>query len=153
MTVLSAPARREPLIRNQESSEEDVSNARRHLSRATATTLAILASVALGFAAAQNPPQPAQKSAIPAYAPAEVTSGKAVFDKQCEVCHFPHSKAKKIGPGLAKIYPGGKFTNGKKVDDASMRQWIEAGGKDMPGFKGTLKPQEIRDLITYLRTL
>lgn len=34
-----------------------------------------------------------------------------------------------------------------------MRAWIESGGKDMPGFKDTLKPNEIRDLLAYLRTL
>jgi len=54
---------------------------------------------------------------------------------------------------LRRIYPGGKFANGKKVDDAAMRAWIEAGGKDMPAYKDVLKPNEIRDLIAYLRTL
>jgi mono/diheme cytochrome c family protein len=34
-----------------------------------------------------------------------------------------------------------------------MRVWIEAGGKDMPGFREALKPNEVRDLIAYLRTL
>jgi mono/diheme cytochrome c family protein len=105
------------------------------------------------FASRQGPSQSTPKSAAPTYTPAEIASGKEIYAKQCAVCHFPHSKAKKIGPGLAKIYPGGKFANGKKVDDVSMRLWIEGGGKDMPAFKSALKPEEIRDLIAYLRRL
>jgi|HubBroStandDraft_4_1064222.scaffolds.fasta_scaffold554252_1 mono/diheme cytochrome c family protein len=148
MTALSAPARR-PQIHRRRPGGGAVNKARKHLPWTTTTILVALASGALGLAAAQKSPQPA----APVYTPTEIISGKAVFDKQCEVCHFPHSKAKKIGPGLAKIYPGGKFANGKKVDDASMRLWIEAGGKDMPGFKNALKPEELRDLIAYLHTL
>ena len=103
--------------------------------------------------AAQKSPTPAAKAPATVNNPAEIASGKKIFLAQCDVCHFPHSKAKKIGPGLAKIYPGGKFANGKKVDDAAMRTWIEDGGKDMPGYKELLKSNEIRDLIAYLRTL
>jgi mono/diheme cytochrome c family protein len=34
-----------------------------------------------------------------------------------------------------------------------MIRWIENGGKDMPPMKDTLKPGEIRALVSYLRTL
>jgi cytochrome c len=102
------------------------------------------------FAAAQRP---SPKSGATINNPALVASGQKIYAKQCEICHYAASKAKKIGPGLANIYPGGKFSNGKKVDDAAMRVWIESGGKDMPGFEESLKPNEIRDLLAYLRTL
>jgi cytochrome c len=107
----------------------------------------------IALAAAQKPAAPAPKAPASLNNPAEIASGKKIFLAQCDVCHFPHSKEKKIGPGLRRIYPGGKFANGKKVDDAAMRAWIEAGGKDMPAYKDLLKPNEIRDLIAYLRTL
>ncbi len=116
-------------------------------------TCLMVASVWTAFAAQKLPPQPAQKSAAAVNNPATVASGKKIYAKQCEICHFSQSKAKKIGPGLANIYSVGKFANGKKVDDASMGAWIELGGKDMPGYKELLKPGEIRDLIAYLRTL
>jgi cytochrome c2 len=103
--------------------------------------------------AAQKPDAPAQKTGATLNNPTVVVSGSRIYAAKCEICHFSKSKAKKIGPGLANIYPGGKFANGKKVDDASMRLWIELGGKDMPGYKESLKPGEIRDLIAYLRTL
>jgi cytochrome c len=111
-----------------------------------------LASAWTIFAAAQKSP-PSPKSGATVNNPATIISGQKIYAKQCEICHFATSKAKKIGPGLANIYPSGKFSNGKKVDDSAMRVWIESGGKDMPGFKETLRPNEIRDLIAYLRTL
>ena len=113
----------------------------------------VVMATALALAAAQKAAPSAQKSGATLNNPNAVASGSKIYAAQCEICHFSTSKAKKIGPGLASIYPGGKFTNGKKVDDASMRVWIEAGGKDMPGYKELLKPNEIRDLIAYLRTL
>ena len=105
------------------------------------------------FAAAQKSSQSVQKFGAALNNPTAVASGKQIYGARCEICHFFASKAKKVGPGLANIYPGGKFANGKKVDDAAMRVWIEAGGKDMPGFREALKPNEVRDLIAYLRTL
>jgi cytochrome c len=124
-----------------------------NLVSATVITLLILMGSALARAAVQKSAPPAQKSGASLINPATIASGSKIYAKQCEVCHYATSKAKKIGPGLANIYPGGKFANGKKVDDASMRVWIESGGKDMPGFNELLKPNEVRDLIAYLRTL
>ena len=117
------------------------------------SALLLIVCSALAFAAAQKTSPPSPKSSPTVNNPAALASGQKIYVKQCAICHYATSKAKKIGPGLANIYPGGKFSNGKKVDDASMRAWIESGGKDMPGYKGLLKPNEVRDLIAYLRTL
>ncbi len=79
--------------------------------------------------------------------------GRQLFEDLCSICHFTASPAKKIGPGLKAIYRNGKFANGKKVDDASTRAWIENGGVDMPAFKESLTAQQIADLIAFLKTL
>ena len=79
--------------------------------------------------------------------------GRQLFEDQCSICHFSASNAKKIGPGLKAIFRTGKFANGKKVDDVSMRAWIENGGVDMPAFKESLNAQQVSDLIAFLRTL
>lgn len=79
--------------------------------------------------------------------------GKAVYQRNCAICHHSASTAKKIGPGLKGIYKRDKFADGKAVSDENMRVWIEDGGKDMPQFKNTLKPQQILDLIAYMKTL
>jgi cytochrome c len=83
----------------------------------------------------------------------DVAHGKKVYDARCEICHFSGSTQKKVGPGLKGLMARGKYAGGKKVDEESLRAWIENGGKDMPGYKGVLKENEVRDLIAYLKIL
>jgi mono/diheme cytochrome c family protein len=80
-------------------------------------------------------------------------SGKDLFNQHCASCHFTETTAQKIGPGLKGLYKRQTFADGKKITDATVTRWIEAGGKDMPGFKETLKPEQLRALISYLKTL
>ena len=117
-----------------------------------------LSVTAAGLALAQSnekkaPAKPPAKKEEPRTTKGNALKGRQVFDEQCAICHFPASNEKKIGPGLRAIFRNGKFSNGKKVDDASMRAWIENGGVDMPSFKDSLNSQQIADLIAYLRTL
>lgn len=84
----------------------------------------------------------------------EVERGKIVHDKRCAICHFATSDAKKVGPGLKGISKRSTYeSDGKPVDDASLRAWIENGGKNMPGFKAILNADQVRDLLSYLKTL
>jgi cytochrome c len=112
--------------------------------------------VLAGLAAAQSNTQEGKARSRPemsATREAQIKRGKQVYDVYCGICHHPSSEEKKIGPGLKGIYKRGKFEDGKKVDDASMRTWIEKGGKDMPAFEETLTREEINALIAYLKTL
>jgi mono/diheme cytochrome c family protein len=95
----------------------------------------------------------AQPQAGTANGSAETTRGQALFGERCAICHYDQSAAQKMGPGLKGIYARGQFADGRKVDDAGMARWIENGGKDMPPMKDELKPDEIRALVSYLRTL
>jgi mono/diheme cytochrome c family protein len=89
----------------------------------------------------------------PADVSSESTKGEAVFKKYCALCHYDTSAATKIGPGLKGIYTRGRFMDGKKVDDAAMVRWIQNGGKDMPPMNDKLAPDEIRALLSYLKTI
>jgi cytochrome c len=112
-----------------------------------------LFSFSLLFAQGTNKNARGQK---PPSSPAEASAverGKAVYNNSCAICHYDKSSAKKIGPGLKGLSHRPKFADGKPVDDASLRVWVEKGGKDMPGFKDTLKPEQVNDLIAYLKTL
>jgi len=83
-----------------------------------------------------------------------VARGKEVFEKKCAMCHFADSDAKKIGPGLKGISKRGTFTvNGNKVTTDSLTTWIENGDSQMPGMKDTLEPQQIKDVVAYVKTL
>ena len=126
------------------------------MNKAIRTLLAGLLFAGTGLLAAQSKQAtaPAKKPAAQAKAPAgNTTKGKALFKENCEICHYAANTAKKIGPGLKGIYKRGKFADGKKVDDASMQEWVLKGGVDMPSFEGTLTEEQVRDLIAYLRTL
>ncbi len=84
---------------------------------------------------------------------AVIQRGNAVYQRYCAICHFNASAAKKVGPGLKGLYKRGTFADGNKAGDAAVRAWIEAGGKNMPGFKDSINAEQRRDLIAYLKTL
>ena len=94
-----------------------------------------------------------QTQAKTAFVSANTAQGRTLFNDRCAICHYDHCEAQKIGPGLKGIYAQGKFANGKKMDDAGMIARIQKGGTEMPGVKDPLKPEEIRALIAYLRTI
>ena len=83
----------------------------------------------------------------------DVAKGKQVYGQRCEICHYSTSTEKKIGPGLAGLMKRERFRNGMKADDENLRRVVERGGKDMPGFRNSLKSAQIRDLIAYVKTL
>lgn len=113
--------------------------------------LAVFVAVA-GAASVQDPDakSPAKKSA----GGTATARGKEVFDKKCGVCHYADSDAKKIGPGLKGLYKRGTFTvNNNKVNDETLRTWIENGDNLMPPFKDVLDPPQIKDVVAYVKTL
>lgn len=89
------------------------------------------------------------------HAPAhsDLADGKAVYGQKCAACHFDTSDEKKIGPGLAGLMKHAKFKNGMTANDKNLRRVIEQGGKDMLGFRDSLKQKQVRDLIAYVKAL
>lgn len=86
--------------------------------------------------------------------PGAAARGKALFEKKCAVCHNAESEKRKIGPGLKGLNQRGTFSvNGNKVNDKTLKTWIENGGQQMPPFKDALSAKEIRDVVQYVRTL
>lgn len=85
---------------------------------------------------------------------AAVARGKTIFQQKCSVCHYDTSDQKKIGPGLKGISKRGTFSvNGNKITDESLKNWIENGDQLMPPFKDTMEADQIKDVITYVKTL
>ena len=121
---------------------------------AAATLLAALL-IAIFFPAAASA-QALRKDSKPAIGASEAqqaVAGKELFNQHCASCHFAETAAQKIGPGLKGLYTRLTFSDGKKVTDAGLAKWIEAGGKNMPGFADTIKPGQVRQLISYIKTL
>jgi mono/diheme cytochrome c family protein len=72
--------------------------------------------------------------------------GRQLLAQSCGVCHLPPTlNAKTYGPALNKAAGGG--------DDDIVREYINNGTPRMPAFKYYLKPDEIEDIIAYVRTV
>jgi cytochrome c len=126
--------------------------------------LLLLGTAALAMAAtvfAQDPPAKSQEPSAKTQTKkgangngGAVARGKDTFDKKCAICHYADNDQKKIGPGLKGISKRGTFTvNNNKVTDETLRTWIENGDTLMPPFKDVLDPQQIKDVIAYVKTL
>ena len=88
-------------------------------------------------------------------------NGRRIYGTFCVVCHQPDGKGGAL-PGLpaasqATLVAANFTLRGKDAPlakpDADLIQIITDGppGKPMPPFGGVLKPQEIRDVLAYLR--
>jgi mono/diheme cytochrome c family protein len=126
------------------------------ISKAPMIVLLCGAGALLVFGAAMSGAAQQQKSSRPlanSSGATNVAAGQKVYAAQCEACHFPHSAAKKVGPGLKGIFHKAKFADRKPVTDAGMTVWIRDGGKDMPPLSDKINSEELRELLAYLRTL
>jgi cytochrome c len=113
-------------------------------------TLAVAGALVAQDQPEKTPPKKAGSHA----AGGSAVRGKEVFEKKCAMCHFADSDAKKIGPGLKGLSKRGTFTvNGNKVTTEALTTWIENGDSLMPGMKETLEPQQIKDVVAYVKTL
>jgi cytochrome c len=82
----------------------------------------------------------------------DAARGKDVFE-QCAPCHNVDTDARKMGPSLKGLFRRAKLENGQKVTEETVRAQIGTGGKQMPHYQDILTPQEMDDLIAYLKTL
>lgn len=81
-------------------------------------------------------------------APAKTHPGQAPYKQHCAVCHG--DKGKPVVPN-SPDFSSKKYL--QSVTDAKMIKATEAGTENMPGFKGQLKPAEIKAVVAYIRTL
>ena len=73
--------------------------------------------------------------------------GRQAFQRKCAICHVPGSSiAEPYAPKLAKGLIEG---NEKDVRELIMN----GSGPRMPGWKYTLQPDQIDNVIEYLKTL
>jgi cytochrome c oxidase cbb3-type subunit 3 len=91
----------------------------------------------------------------------DVIAGRALYQQYCSMCHGPQGQGN--GPAAATMNPkprnhtDGRYMN--TLSDTHLTTVISEGGAAvqrsplMPSWKGTLSPQQIADVVTYLRTL
>ncbi|MHB1844287.1 MAG: cytochrome b N-terminal domain-containing protein [Deltaproteobacteria bacterium] len=76
--------------------------------------------------------------------PAVLAGATAFHEKGCEYCHAVGAYGGHRGPDLSTI--------GDRLTEAQMIIRIFNGGTNMPAFAGNLKPDELRDLVAFLRS-
>lgn len=77
----------------------------------------------------------------------DMQKGREVYEMHCVACHGMN------GYAIDMTIPS--FANGDRMFlmDQEMLQSVRNGKNMMPAFRGLLSDEEIRDVITYLRTL
>lgn len=100
----------------------------------------------LGFTAGAGAAAAQSLSPDPTLAATEL-AGRNLFAQHCVVCHVRTlvTAVRSYGPSLSKQSLGGQ--------EDVMRELISNGTPNMPGFKYSLAPDEIGEIIAYLKTL
>lgn len=109
--------------------------------------------------AGQAKPAAGQKLAAATASPESITNGAALYKRQCVMCHG----AAGVGDGPAAKNLKGKLPNladkatMSKLTDVLIHEVITNGKKteigNMPALGKRLKPEEITDIVNYVRTL
>ena len=102
-------------------------------------------------------PSEAQKKAGEASGAA--AAGQKVFKQNCALCHYPNKSDTKMGPGLKGLFRNKELPESHRpVTEANVREQIQKGSPNakpmsMPAFQDKLSPDEINNLIEYLKRL
>ncbi|HUJ79205.1 MAG TPA: cytochrome c [Nitrospiria bacterium] len=85
---------------------------------------------------------------------ADAAKGKVLYDRHCAICHGAVGKGN--GPASAMMNPKPADFTGEKVkkeSDTQLLNAIESGvpGTPMAAWKGTLSPEQMQDVLDYIR--
>ena len=84
---------------------------------------------------------------LSAPARADTAAGEAMFKAKCAACHGADGKGKE-----AMKTTDMAAANVQKMSDADLAGIITSGKGKMPAFK-TLTPEQVKDLVGYIRSL
>jgi mono/diheme cytochrome c family protein len=85
-------------------------------------------------------------------APAQAQNpAETVYKAKCAMCHGPDGKGSPTGIKMGAH----DFTSAdvQKQTDAQLSDAIAKGKNKMPGYEKSLKPEQIKDLVAYIRAL
>ena len=78
--------------------------------------------------------------------------GEALYKTKCAACHGPDGKGETAIGKANKLRDLGSPDVQKQSDD-ELSGIISGGKGKMPAYGKSLKPEQIKDLVTYIRTL
>lgn len=97
-------------------------------------------------------PQPTQSAAAVSPSPDEFAATRAIYTKDCAVCHGDTGEGKTAEFEGKKIKaPSLRTGHPLKHSDEDFVKQIVKGGDGMPAFEKKLTPKEIDDLVRFIR--
>jgi cytochrome c6 len=79
-------------------------------------------------------------------------TGAALFKTKCAACHGPDGKAE-TAMGKANKLRDLASPDVQKQSDAELAAIVENGKGKMPAYGKSLKPEQVKDLVAYIRSL
>ena len=77
--------------------------------------------------------------------------GEAIYYFKCWVCHNDYTiAAGSPAPTLKDVFKRPQLRTGDPVNDTTVANQIRRGSAQMPGFGGSLKDNDIADILAYL---
>ena len=91
--------------------------------------------------------------ATPHSTPDQFAAVKKIYEKDCRECHGQNGEGGpvKLQDGTKLKVPTLREGHALRHNDAEFVKQITKGGDGMPAFADKLKPEEINDLIKFLR--
>ena len=126
----------------------------------TCATIALLSLACAGTEPATNtttPSRTASPSSAAAPSPAapadEFATARANYTKNCEACHGPNGEGGPVKtPENKQIkVPSLKAPHAVRHSDEELTKMITNGEEEMPAFKDKLKPEEITEMVRFVR--
>jgi mono/diheme cytochrome c family protein len=126
------------------------------MNRLSVVVIAVAASL---FSAAcektsTSPPANNNGSASPSSATPDVFAAtRAIYEKDCKECHGATGAGGpvKLTDGTKLKVPSLREGHALRHPDSDFVKQIEKGGDGMPGFKDKLTPQQITEMISFIR--
>jgi mono/diheme cytochrome c family protein len=85
--------------------------------------------------------------------PDQFAAARATYEKNCKLCHGANGEGGpvKLDDGTKLKVPTFREGHALKHPDSDFVKQITKGGDGMPAFGAKLKPEEINDLIRFIR--
>ena len=119
-------------------------------------TCAIIAVIAAGCTETATPTNTSTAnraaSPTPAASVDEFANARANYAKNCEACHGPNGEGGPVKTPTKQIkVPSLKAEHAMKHTDDEIVKMITNGEEEMPSFKDKMKPEEITELMRFVR--
>jgi mono/diheme cytochrome c family protein len=100
-----------------------------------------------------NAPKANDNSATAKSTPDQFAATRVLYEKDCKLCHMANGEGGpvKLEDGTKLKVPSLREGHALKHPDADFLKQITKGGDGMPGFGEKLKPEEINDMIRFIR--